>query len=110
MKKKLTSILVLCAMAFTLTLPVSASQPLSGEMQPRAQECGNCGRMTLSTVKVNTYETGPTSRKCSHGHTYGDDLVYTQYITYQYKCSSCTYKSATWSTPSGTRVVCYGHN
>ena len=52
MKKKITSILVLCAMCFTLALPVSAAQTTSGAIQPRVEECGKCGRMTLRTVTI----------------------------------------------------------
>lgn len=110
MKKKITSILVLCAMCFTLALPVSAAQTTSGAIQPRVEECGNCGRMTLRTVTVNTYETGPTVKKCSHGYPYGDDLVYQKYTTYQSKCSYCSYQSATWTRSSGSRTECYGHH
>lgn len=43
MKKKLASILLLCVMFLTLTLPVSASQTVSEENQTRAQKFGNCG-------------------------------------------------------------------
>ncbi len=108
MKKKLTSILALCVMLCMLILPVAAVQASEG-IQPRTEECGNCGRMTLRTVTVNTYETGPTVKKCSHNYPYGDDKVYQKYTTYQSKCSYCSYKSATWTRSSGTRTECYGH-
>ena len=109
MKKKLTSILLLCVTSLTLTLSVSASQAVPEEKQPRAQMCGNCGKGTLNTVRVKTYETGPVSQKCIHGYPYGDYLVYKKYTTYQYKCSNCSYKSSTWDQASGTRTVCHGH-
>ncbi len=109
MKKKLTSILALCVMLCMLILPVAAVQAASEGIQPRTEECGNCGRMTLRTVTVNTYETGPTVKKCSHNYPYGDDKVYQKYTTYQSKCSYCSYKSATWTRSSGTRTECYGH-
>ena len=96
MKKKLTSILVLCIISFTLTLPVSAAQTVSKGIQPRVQECGNCGKMSLNTVKLNSYEKEPIIRKCTHGRPYGTDQVYKIYITYQYKCAHCSYKSSTW--------------
>ncbi len=110
MKKKLTSVLVLCAMAFTLALPVSAAQPAAIGIQPRAQECGKCGRMTLNTVKVGDGETGPTIRKCKHGYVYGQDKVFAKYITYKYKCGHCSYISSPFNVSAGERFECHGYN
>ena len=52
--------------------------------------------MSLNTVKLNSYEKGTIIRKCTHGRPYGTDKVYKIYITYQYKCAHCSYKSSTW--------------
>ncbi|MCI8682596.1 MAG: hypothetical protein HFH50_06325 [Lachnospiraceae bacterium] len=136
MKKKLTSILVLCVMFFTLTLPVSAAQTVSKERQPRVllsavsstlitsvsasqaileekqpQKCEYCGKMTSSTVKLGDYEVGPDSVTCAHGYPYGDDLVYKKYTSYQYQCSDglCSYKSQSWDTYTGAVTECHGH-
>ena len=109
MKKKLTSILLLCVTSLTLTLSVSASQTVPEDNHPRAEICGNCGTGRLNTVKVDTYERGPSFQNCSHGYPYGDERVYKKYTTYQYKCSNCSYKSSTWDQASGTRVECHGY-
>ncbi|TGY95210.1 hypothetical protein E5329_16255 [Petralouisia muris] len=138
MKKKLTFILTLCIMCFTLTLPVSASQKVSeekqprvqlsvmslmliapvsesqtvlGEKQPQAQECEQCGEMTSKMVFLADYEQGPISTECKHGYPYGDDLTWEKYATYQYQCSnpSCLYKSSTWNASSDSRTKCFGH-
>ena len=109
MKKKITSVLVLCALAFTLAMPVSAAQAAEKGIQPRVQECGNCGRMTLNTVKVRNDESGPTSTKCKHGYPYGDDLTWKVYNVYRYKCSNCSYVSTEWSAYAGTRTECHGY-
>lgn len=100
MKKKLTSILLLCMMFVTFTLPVSASRTASEKIQPGRQECGICGKMTLRTVKLSTHEVGPVPAKEQQGLLQGDNMVWETYTTYQYQCSTCEYKSGMWETLS----------
>lgn len=93
MRKKLTSVLVLCIMALMFTLPVSASQTASEGIQPRIQECGGCGKMSLHNVKIGTQKDAATEADCIHGFPAGKDSVTAVYNIYQYQCSNCSYPS-----------------
>lgn len=109
MKKKTTLVLLLCSLLLVFVLSVSQKIPEKNQLQKPV--CENCGSEKLETIEVNNYEVGPTSETCVHGYPYGDDLVYKQYTTYQYKCSNCKceYKSSTRTEESGSRAKCHGY-
>jgi hypothetical protein len=108
-RKKLTSILVLCIMALMFTLPVSASQTASEGIQPRIQECGGCGKMSLHNVKIGTRKGEATKADCIHGLPFGEDSVTKVYNIYQYQCSNCSYRSSTQEIFSHTIRDCHGY-
>lgn len=97
--KKILSIFVLAALVATFALTAFAD----GNM-----ECPNCGRMSVVTRSIGTYETGPVFVPCIH-KAHGEDAVYTTYTQYQDWCS-CGYRSAPWSRPTSERRVCHGYN
>lgn len=109
MKKKVTSIVLLCAISIVFPLSISASQRLPKEIQSSKIVCENCGKAQWNTVKLGEYEKGPTEQKCIHGYPYGDDLVEECYTVYQHECSECSYKGDSWSEKSGNSIECHGY-
>ena len=108
MNKKLVSILILGVISFMLALPVSASQNVLEGIQPRGQECGRCGKMSLHVVKCGS-RTSTAEVDCGHGLPFGSDAVKKTYTIYQYKCSNCAYGSSTWEKCTNTEIKCGGY-
>ena len=91
MNKKLVSILILGVISFMLALPVSASQNVSEGIQPRVQECGRCGKMSLHVVKCGS-RTSTAEVDCGHGLPFGSDAVKKTYTIYQYITPAVKYR------------------
>lgn len=108
MNKELTSILILGVMSLLLTLPVSASQAVSEGIQPRVQECGNCGKMSLYNANCGTRKS-TDEVKCKHGFPFGTDATKKTYTIYQLNCSNCEYRSSTWEKCTNTEIICGGY-
>ncbi len=91
MNKKLVSILILGVISFMLALPVSASQNVLEGIQPRVQECGRCGKMSLHVVKCGS-RTSTAEVDCGHGLPFGSDAVKKTYTIYQYITPAVKYR------------------
>ena len=74
------------------------------EVQPRAAECGNCGKMTLVYV-VDRTTTTTKNVNCTHGAAgYDAYRVVTTY--YHYDCSNCNFISDQYSSKTETLTYC----
>ncbi|MCI9174255.1 MAG: M56 family metallopeptidase [Lachnospiraceae bacterium] len=123
----LTGLLTLCVLfgaAFLGSYTVAGAEDASpmgigssgaGKLQaPRdlgmpAKLCESCGKTAQRAVRIQTYETGPEVRECVHGYPYGEDLVFKEYIMYQYQCTACFYKGEFGDFYSGDIAECHGY-
>lgn len=75
------------------------------EVQPRSEECGNCGKNTLyvSDISYGSWsDTGRTTPCSKYGNRYDMIQVRDMYVTY--KCANCKYMQTTKTFQN--RVYC----
>lgn len=104
MRKKLFALVVSVCLALgpCSTMPVVANTDNSTQL--RAQQCGNCGGMTLNnyTTYGKWYLVG--QQRCNKQWNLSDD-IYERNVTKGYRCSRCGYDYI-YSTFKESKVVC----
>lgn len=103
-EKKLFALAVSTCLALgpCVSIPVSAEAEHS--IETRAQQCGNCGGMTLYNRTTYGDWVLIGQQKCKKQWNLSDN-VYRRTVTKGYKCSKCGY-SYTYSNSTESKVVC----
>ena len=91
MKKVIAALLICACLALgSETTSSAAMLPDFGIAHPMAQECGNCGKMTLLNQYSYTDWELAAVKICSKNSTKVDE-VYSRLVKRYFRCSNCGY-------------------
>lgn len=107
MKKKLCALVVSVCLAVGPCSVVSVTAEREQSIQPRAQQCGNCGKMTLNNYTTYGEWVLIGQQRCNKVWNLSDN-IYERKVTKGYRCFQCGYDYV-YSVSTERKVVC-GHS
>ena len=102
MRKQFLLVAMCLCLALSTSFPTLAANVNDGTVMPMAQECGNCGKMTLNvSVTYGIWEDTSTTVTCSKYST-RKDIVQKRDVYTKYTCTSCGYTKTVTTTQKRT--------